>query len=222
LRSWLAGGSPLGAAADCERDALTPNGWVAMVQYVSTLDNDFSCGLFGSTLATITPSDPPVVGSLLSAQHTGWVGGTSYSYQWRRDGEPIKDATAATYPTTASDLGRELSVSITGEKLGYSTKTASSESVQVLGLLDPQPLLIDGKFTSGSTLTAMTKAWGPSSVSLFYAWYRGDRLVESGSIARKYVLTGADVGQRISVIVTGSEPGYAEQTRTAVSPVIAQ
>jgi hypothetical protein len=222
LRSWLAGGSPLGAPADCEGDPLTPNGWVAMVQYVSTLDNDFSCGLFPSALATLAPSDPPVVGSLLSAQHVGWVAGASYSYQWIRDGEPIKGATEATYPTTASDLGREISVSITGRKLGYSTRSASSQTVQVLGLLNPQPLLIEGKFTSGSTLTAMTKAWGPSSVSLFYAWYRGGKLVESGTVARKYVLTGADVGQPISVTVTGSEPGYAEQTRTAVSPPIAQ
>jgi hypothetical protein len=222
LRSWLAGGSPLGAPADCEKDPLTPNGWVAMVQYVSTLDNDVSCRLFHTGHAAISASNPLVSGGVLAANTGNWGQGVSFTYQWRRDGSPIKHATDESYVPAKSDVGAEISLSISGRGLGYSTKTLTSASVLVLGKLTTQPVHIEGKVTNGSTLTAVTKPWSPAPVTLFYAWYRGGTLVESGSIARQYVVTGVDVGQAITLTITGTAPGYASATQTAVSSRVAQ
>jgi hypothetical protein len=221
LRSWLAGGSEAGAPIDCEKSPLTPYGWVAMVQYVTHLDNDYSCHLFGNADAAIQPSTPTVVGTALTAVAGAWTpAGVAYSYQWNSDGVAIPGANSSVYTTTPTDIGRNLTVAITGTKLEYSTATRSSSAVSVLANLTFQSVGITGTFSSGNTLTATTGVWGPSPVSFTYSWYRGDTKISSGSSALEYVLTSADVGQNITVVVTGSEPGFAPVTESAISPQI--
>jgi hypothetical protein len=221
LRSWLAGGSAMGAPVDCEKNALTPYGWVAMVQYVAHLDNDYSCRLFGAADSTIQPSDPTVVGTALTAVAGTWTpAGVAYSYQWNRDGVAIPGATAHVYTTTPSDIGTQVTVAITGMKIGYSTAVRSSGAITVLASLTVQSAGIIGTFSSGHTLTATTGNWGPPPVSFSYAWYRGTTKVSSGRSAASYVLSSADVGKNITVVVTGSKPGYAPVTESAISPQI--
>jgi hypothetical protein len=221
LRSWLAGGSRAGAPIDCEKSALTPYGWVAMVQYVTHFDNDYSCAVFATASATISPSAPTVAGSALTATAAHWTTpDVSYSYQWNRDGAAIPGATSNVYVTTDSDAGTGITVAITGMKFGYSTAVRSSAAVSVHGSLSFEPVGIVGGFASGQTLTAATGTWGPGSVTFTYSWYRGQRLVSSGSRATTYTLTPTDVGQKITLVVKGSESGFAPKTESAISPVI--
>jgi hypothetical protein len=132
LPSWLAGGSYFGAPADCERSPLTPNGRVAMVQYVMHLDNDYSCQRFGATTAAISPAVGAVAGSELTAVSGTWaLGGVSYSYQWNRSGSPIAGATSINYRPTELERGTQLTVTITGLKSGYSAATNTSSAVCV-------------------------------------------------------------------------------------------
>ncbi len=221
LRSWLAGGSRAGAPIDCEKSPLTPYGWVAMVQYVTHFDNDYSCAVFGSASATISPVIPTAAGSTLTATATHWTtADVSFSYQWNRDGVAIPGATSSAYATTESDAGTDITVAITGMKFGYSTAVRSSAAVSVLGSLTFQSVGITGGFSSGQTLAATTGTWGPGPVAFTYSWYRGHRLVSSGSQATTYTLTPTDVGQKITLVVKGSEPGFAPETESAISPVI--
>jgi hypothetical protein len=135
LRSWLAGGSQIGAPVDCEKNSLTPNGWVAMVQYVAELDNDYSCRLFGAASAAISPATPSVAGNPLTAVAADWTSGSvSYSYQWDRDGTPIPGATGNSYATTSADIGTNITVTVTGMKIGYSTMSKTSGAVAILAL----------------------------------------------------------------------------------------
>lgn len=138
LPSWLAGGSYLGAPADCEKNPLTPNGRVAMVQYVMHLDNDYSCRRFDAANATISPAGQSVVGSALTAVSGSWgPSGVSFSYQWNRNGTAIPGATSKTYATTASDAGAALTVTVTGLEAGYSAASATSDAVAVLAAATP-------------------------------------------------------------------------------------
>ncbi len=139
LPSWLAGGSYAGAPADCEKNPLTPNGRVAMVQYVMHLDNDYSCRRFAAATATISPTDQSVVGNKLTAASGKWdSGAVSYSYQWNRDGAAIPGATSNSYVPTALDAGTQITVTITGLKSGYSAASKTSNSVAVLADLMPE------------------------------------------------------------------------------------
>ena len=139
LPSWLAGTTYFRAPAACERSPLTPNGRVAMVQYVMHLDNDYSCRQFTRPSATISLGDQSVVGGALTGVSGNWgPGDVSYSYQWNRDGTAIAGATSNTYVSTALDAGTRITVTITGLESGYSAASKTSNAVAVLAALMPE------------------------------------------------------------------------------------
>jgi hypothetical protein len=86
--------------------------------------------LFGETpIPTI--SGTPETGSTMTV-HTGtWrPGPVTFTYQWKRDGEPIVGATAASWVVTASgDAVGEISVAVTGTRTGYLPHTVESNEV---------------------------------------------------------------------------------------------
>jgi hypothetical protein len=145
LRSWLAGASYSGAAADCEKSPLTPNGLVTMVQYVSVLDADYSCHQFRTTTAAVSPGDESVVGSELTSVGGSWSPGeVSYSYQWNRDGVAIPGATSSGYLLSAADAGTYVSVTVTGREIGFTTVSETSSGVSVLAALQPESFGLSG------------------------------------------------------------------------------
>jgi hypothetical protein len=132
LPSWLAGGSYLGAPADCEKSPLTPDGRVSMVQYVTRFDDDYSCRQFPAVSARIAPPGQSVVGANLTARTGNWGGGdVSYSYQWNRDGSAIPGAISRSYVLTNLDAGATVTVTITGLKIGYSATSVTSNGIEV-------------------------------------------------------------------------------------------
>ncbi|MEJ1230706.1 MAG: hypothetical protein WDM88_09115 [Galbitalea sp.] len=137
LRSWLAGGSMRGAPTDCEKSPLTPYGLVVMVQYVGRLDNDFSCHAFTGASAKISPSSASVPGITLTATHGRWAArGVSYSY---RNGDRRRDLEFL-QPRRRSDIGANITVTITGTKIGYSATPRTSDAVSVLDGIPLRPV----------------------------------------------------------------------------------
>ncbi len=62
----------------------------------------------------------------------------TFAYQWKRDGTPIEGATGATYTTIPTDIGSYMSVTITGQKAGYSTASPTSAPFgPIVGTDDP-------------------------------------------------------------------------------------
>jgi hypothetical protein len=70
-----------------------------------------------------------------------------------------------------------------------------------------------GDFLVGKTITANLNQWD-SGVTFTYQWNRGGTAI-SGAAAKTYVLTVADLGQIISVTVTGSKAGYISASKTS-------
>ncbi len=82
--------------------------------------------------AAFTAEDPtvtgtPAVGQVLTVQPSAWSPEpTHLSYRWYRNGTSIKGATATTYVLTATDIGTQVTVMVTGTKAGYGTRSVFS------------------------------------------------------------------------------------------------
>ena len=94
------------------------------------------------SLKSFTTSAPiingePTEGSELTVSIPTWVPvPTEVSYQWLRGGEPIDGATTNAYTLGAADVGREISVTITGTADCY---TAATETSATLAIPTPAP-----------------------------------------------------------------------------------
>ncbi|MDF9752817.1 hypothetical protein M2428_004295, partial [Arthrobacter sp. ES3-54] len=78
---------------------------------------------------------------------------------------------------------------------------------------------ISGSTKVGSSLTALPGTWTPEPVQLAYQWYRSGQAITDAT-AKTYVLTGADAGKLITVMVTGTRTGYDSTSRLS-SPTTA-
>jgi ELWxxDGT repeat protein len=158
-----------------------------------------------------------VVGGALSVSTGLWEALTSFGYQWLRDGAPIAGATGAAYQLTPADLGRAISVRVTGSKLGNIsvTKTTSSVGVGAGAIaLAPTPK-IKGAAKVGRTLKVVKATYEPGAV-VSRQWLRNGKAIK-GSAAKKasYKLRKADQGKRIQVRVTVSKPGHTTIVKTS-------
>ena len=87
---------------------------------------------------SLTNADAPTivgagnVGKALSVSKGNWDSGVAFGYQWKLDGNNIAGATAATYKPVISDIGKTVTVELTGSKQGFLTAVKlSSNSVVV-------------------------------------------------------------------------------------------
>jgi M6 family metalloprotease-like protein len=70
-------------------------------------------------------------GSVLRTNTGVWPDATDFSYQWRRNGAAISGATGATYKPARADIGRRLTVTVTGSGAGLSPGSATSAAKTV-------------------------------------------------------------------------------------------
>ncbi|HEX4444481.1 MAG TPA: hypothetical protein VHZ81_12995 [Galbitalea sp.] len=148
---------------------------------------------------------------------------TTIQFTWMRsDGVSVANFTN-TYVPTADDLGKTLTVTELITKDGYkslSLNTASTAKIKI-GTIVPGKvtisghanLSIDGKVTP-EVLTAQAGTWSPGSASLAYQWYANGRAI-TGARADSFALpaSGSIRGKRITVRVTGSQPGFTTAAR---------
>jgi hypothetical protein len=86
--------------------------------------------LTNATAPTITGTG--IVGKALGVNSGNWDSGVTFTYQWKLDANNISGATAATYIPTDGDVGKAVTVEITGTKQGFTPAAKlSSNSVVV-------------------------------------------------------------------------------------------
>lgn len=174
------------------------------------------------TAGTLTAGTPTItgtaaVGSILTAVPGTWTAGTSLSYQWHRNGDPIAGATGSTYTPVAADRGAALLVTVTGTLDGYvSTNRSSNLTTAVAsGTLAASTPTISGTRKVGYALTATPGTW-TAGTKFTYQWYRSGTAI-SGATASRYTLAAADAGKYLTVRVTGAAAGYTSAARTSSS-----
>jgi hypothetical protein len=172
----------------------------------------------GSLIAgTVTISGAAAVGQTLTAATGTWTPTpTSFTYQWKvLGGAVIAGATEATYVPTASDIGKTLTVQVTGHRSGFTDTTVSAvvNGAIVTGTMQAGQAVLSGGPAVGQTLTVDPGTWSPTP-SFAYQWYCNGTNAISGATGSSWTLTAAQSGCVISVKVTATLAGYNDKTIT--------
>ena len=171
-----------------------------------------------------TISGTHAVGQTLAA-NVAWVPvPDTFTFRWKRAGVPIYRAIHQTYRLTKSDAGKTITVTVKGVKAGYTSVTKTSAAVRIQKVLTATPIpKISGTVAVGKKLTAVTGTWGPSTVTLHYAWIIDGFIVGTRpTFVIPASLTGLGdlAGKYIAVYVTGLKTGYTSVTRMSLSKLI--
>jgi len=171
------------------------------------------------TAGQVAISGTVAVGSTVTATPSGWApDDVVLSFEWRRNGSAIDQATWSTYVPTLADVGLPLAVAVTGSRDGWVPATVVIPITADL----PQPKVtvgtvsITGSATVGSTLTAGTAGWSPDGLSYTYQW-RSDGSDILGANGATYVPITADIDHALSVAATGTLAGYISDTGVSAS-----
>ncbi|WP_150119390.1 sunset domain-containing protein [Enteractinococcus helveticum] len=225
---WLLNGTPIsGATSSRYTLQAADQGKRVTVQVTGEITNCFShqvtssatavSNVLGAPLAATTPviKGTPKVGNTLTAQTGAWTKGTKLTYQWLRNGKAISKATGATYKPVAADVGKNISVKVTGSKAGHETISKASKALSktVAGTLRSSTPKISGTAKVGKTLKITHGSW-TSGTSFSYQWLRNGKAI-SKATKKTYTPVAADVGKRISVKVTGKKSGYKSVAKTS-------
>ncbi len=181
----------------------------------------------GSLVPQSAPSvdGTPAVEQTLSADTDGaWSPSpTSYRYQWYANGQKIAGATDKTYRPDADHVGDKLKVNIRAFRDAHKSSLVSSKerSPVALGtLVETTKPTVTTAPAVDKALTTTPGAW-KQQVEIAYQWFR-DGLQIDGATTSSYQPTVADLGTRITSVVTARRPGFRTVERTLTSGTVAK
>ena len=164
------------------------------------------------------------IGETLTAGVVGWDKDATFSFQWFRNGEAIAGATTSKHFVTLVDLGSDLTVRVTGFKIGYRS-AAQTSSVQKVsssipdspcpGILDTskpwlgtesQPRLVSlpSTLTAGLNFKGNHGKWAPATQFCVFWISNGHRIVP-GANSLTYQSRFGDAGKSLQFVVVGTD-----------------
>lgn len=173
------------------------------------------------TAGTVKLSGKAVVGEPLAAAVASWkpAGSLTYTYQWYRSGKTIKAQSTSSYTLTASDLGKTITVKVTGSASGYTSasRTSAKSAKVAAGAQRPATPRILGLLSTGTAVRVFDEGWS-AGTALSHQWRRDGKAIAKAT-GSSYTLGTADAGHTISVVTTGKLAGYraASATGTAIA-----
>ena len=163
---------------------------------------------------TLVSTKAPTVsksGSTLTVSKGTWnVAPTGYSYLWERVAANGTSTTAigtgASYTLTAADAGLQIRATVAATATHY--YDAQTSVVAQLGAA-PQPaapLELAGQETLSSGVFLKFTSW-PADTTVGLQWYR-DGVKVAGETGYNYFTAPADLGKKLTLVVTAKRPGY--------------
>jgi uncharacterized repeat protein (TIGR01451 family) len=173
-------------------------------------------------VSTPTPTLPATakVGGVLTVAPGYWDDGVTLTYTWQLDGTNIASATAATYTPLAAQVGKALTVTVTGTKPGVPAVSRVSAPVTVENgtqTLQPTPT-ITGTPRAEVAVTGVQGTWDTGTTKSG-KWYV-DGVEIAGATGTTYTPTIAQIGQVLTYEVTSTRPGYVTVTKTSAGRTI--
>lgn len=163
----------------------------------------------------------PRVGLTVNTDYGTWDPNARLSYVWKTGTDVV--GTTDYYELKQADIGKQLTVTVTGTNPAYTTISRQSEPVTVTGYrwTRNNPSGISGRISVGATLTATgpSQAWEPTPTGYIYQWTRNGTNID-GATASTYTLVDADLAQTIAVRMSGVREFYETNwvTSTTVTP----
>lgn len=205
-----------------------------------------SSSVDAATTAAPTSTAPPTIsgvaraGQTLTASPGTWTGTPpiSFVYRWQRcdanGGNCVFSSGTTTQTTgllTSADVGSTIRVVVTASNAdGSATETSVPTAVvtaAATGPVNTAPPTISGTPQAGRTLTIAPGTWtGTTPITFVYQWQRcnssGGSCVPSGGTTTQTtaVLTGADVGSTLRVVVTATNAGGSSSATSAPTAVV--
>jgi hypothetical protein len=161
-----------------------------------------------AAISTFTSSPTPTVsgiaqvGQFLVAEPGPWDAGTTFDYEWLRDGSAISGAVGSSYLVRAIDAGKAITVKVTGRKTGFQSVSKLSGATTPTWPTGSRLVVITGSPIIGQLLIAQRSPL-VSAQEVGFQWLREGQPI-SGATSEIYEPTSADVGQAISVQLTGT------------------
>ena len=151
-----------------------------------------------------------------------WVGASSYTYAFSKNGVLAQAASAdKDIVLAAGDLGKSITCAVVGINAIGSSSAVGSGAVKVaLGtaaVAKAKPKVV-GKAKVGKTLKAYRGVWAPTaSYSYTYVWKRNGKVVKQGAAAVSYKLTKKDKKKKITLTVVVKRAGYSTAIATSAA-----
>ena len=167
----------------------------------------------------ITSGKPSIAGSgkvgeVLTARPGQWSSSRSlrFRYEWKADGVLVGEGRY--YTPGRGDVNKRVSVTVEGSRECYvtpSARTSASKVVRASALP-----VVTGERNVGSTLTADPGTWFRAGSTLTYTW-RNSHGSSPSQASPHLVIEPSELGQRISVSVTATAPGYSATKSTTTT-----
>ena len=119
-------------------------------------------------------------------------------------------------PIPAGYTGISFGLNLFGNGTLVTDDYALYDLVGAPGAIVPATPTITGTPRVGATLTAAPGSWTPAGVGFAYRWLR-DGVIIPGADGSSHVLTTADRGHRLRVVVTGTLAGFAPASATSAA-----
>jgi len=158
----------------------------------------------------------PNVGQSITVNVGAWVSNTKFQIQWFKNMQPIANANSKTLALSVEDVGSDISVQVTGTKIGFLPKVVTSSKVKVLpGALQAKTPKVVGQPKVGSTLTAEASPWTSGAV-ISYQWLLDGKPIKKAT-QQNFVILKDQKGKSISVVVTQTASGFLRASKTSAS-----
>lgn len=174
------------------------------------------------------------VGEVLTGDDGEWSGTPEpvLTRQWLADDEPIEGATGTTYEPVEGDIGKVITLAVTGTNGGGESTAVSEPTDPVEAALaapeNTEAPVVSGDAELGALLTATDGEWdGSPPITYTYDWQRSpdgeDDWTAIGATVATYTLVEADEDQFIRCVVTATNAaGSASENSNVIGPVVGQ